>query len=41
MNVRWWVHRILFSRWFTGCGGEGFTEAPNGGIEVCEKRGCH
>ena len=36
----WWLHRILFFRWRTGCGGEGFIKTENG-IEVCEKNGCH
>lgn len=36
MNLKWWLARILFIRWLTGCGGEGYTK--NG---VCTRLGCH
>ena len=38
--MKWWLHRILFFRWLTGCRGEGFIVAENS-IENCEKTGCH
>lgn len=34
--VKWWIARIVFLRWWTGCGGEGFDRRG-----VCYRRGCH
>ena len=41
MNIKWWIARILFFRWLTGCGGEGFTKDTDGGVHPCHRFGCH
>ncbi len=41
MNLKWWLHRIVFLRWWTGCGGEGYVETAAEKWRVCRKTGCH
>lgn len=47
MNMKWWIARIVFLRWWTGCGGEGYYDAGRetaSGIRdvtPCRKTGCH
>lgn len=47
MNWKWWLHRVIFLRRWTGCGGEGYydtgrvTSSGVRVIDLCEKTGCH
>ncbi len=45
MNIKgwcvWWSYRILLLRWWTGCGGEGYTKNSAGDLAVCYRNGCH
>ena len=40
-NIKWWIARILFFRWLTGCGGEGFWQDKGGAWHICNRLGCH